>query len=227
MTLPDDLRRILPEPTARAWPEVAVVAPSDAVLMGGTALAVHLHHRVSRDLDLFTFDDFDPQALAARLAERGPFAVTTVAEGTLNGIFDEAKVQFLWARGQHQLEEPTEVAGLRIGSISDLLATKLKVIGDRGELRDYVDLMAIEQLAHRTAEEGIEIYLQRYGLDDTHPSLRAIVLGLGHFDDVAGDPLLEAEQGPDLLDRVRAYWQQRQREVIAHLDRRAQSPGPG
>ena len=97
---------------------------------------------------------------------------------------------------------------------------------DRGELRDYVDLMAIEQRAHRSVEEGIDLYLARYGLDATHPSVRAIVLGLGHFDDVAGDPLLESEQGPDLFDRVRDYWQRRQREVVAHLDRRAQSPPP-
>ena len=70
---------------------------------------------------------------------------------------------------------------------------QLKVIGDRGELRDYVDLMVIELQAHRRVEEGIELYLQRYGLDDTHPSVRSIVLALGHFDDVAGDPLLEAD----------------------------------
>lgn len=226
MTLPDDLRSVLPRQTAQAWPAVAAVAPDDAVLMGGTALTVHLHHRISRDLDLFTASSFDPEALAARLAEHGWFATTTMAEGTLNGVLDEAKVQFLWAEGQHQLEEPTRVAGMAVGSVSDLLATKVKVIGDRGELRDYVDLMAIEQQAHRGVEEGIELYLQRFGLDDTHPSVRAIVLGLGHFGDVAGDPLLEAEQGPDLFDRVRTYWQHRQREVIARLDRRAQSPPP-
>jgi hypothetical protein len=224
MTLPDDLLDVLPEETAQAWPLVAAVAPDDAVLMGGTALTVHLHHRVSRDLDLFTSTDFDPQELAARLSRHGEFAATTVAEGTLNGVLDRAKVQFLWARDQVQLEEPTPVAGLMVGGLADLLATKLKVIGDRGELRDYVDLMVIELQAHRRVEEGIELYLQRYGLDDTHPSVRSIVLALGHFDDVAGDPLLEAEQGPDLFDRTRRYWQRRQREVVAQLDRRAQSP---
>jgi hypothetical protein len=222
--VPTDLAAVLPEAALRAWPVVAEVVPDDAVLMGGTALTVHLHHRVSRDLDLFTTEDFDVDRLASALASHGSFATTTKAEGTLNGVFDDAKVQVLWARGQRVLERPTVVAGMRIGSLSDLLATKVKVIGDRGELRDYVDLMALEQMAHRTVEEGIALYLQRYGLDDDHPSIRAIVTGLGYFDDVAGDPLLESEQGPELFDRVRSYWQGRQPEVIAHLDRHAQSP---
>lgn len=224
MTLPDEVAAVLPEATRDAWPKVAAVAPDDAVLMGGTALAVHLHHRISRDLDLFTTEPFDPDQLADALADQGAFAATTKAEGTLNGVLDGAKVQVLWARDQRVLEPPTTVAGMRVGSVSDLLATKVKVIGDRGELRDYVDLLAIEERTGRTVEEGIALYLRRFGLGDDHPSVRAIVGGLGWFDDVAGDPLLEVEQGPGLFDRVRAYWQRRQPEVIAHLDRQAASP---
>lgn len=222
--LPDDIAAVLPEATRRAWPIVAAVVPDDGILMGGTALTVHLHHRVSRDLDVFTTDGFDVERLASALGAHGAFAATTKSEGTLNGVLDEAKVQVLWARGQRVLEPPTVVAGMRIGSLSDLLATKVKVIGDRGELRDYVDLMHIELSTRRTVEEGIALYLQRYGLDDDHPSIRAIVAGLGYFDDIAPDPLLESEQGPDLFDRVRNYWQHRQPEVIAHLDRHALSP---
>jgi hypothetical protein len=224
VTLPDEVAAVLPEATREAWPKVAAVVPDDAVLMGGTALAVHLHHRISRDLDLFTTEPFDPDRLADALADQGAFAATTKAEGTLNGVLDGAKVQVLWARDQHVLEPPTTVAGMRVGSLVDLLATKVKVVGDRGELRDYVDLLAIEEHTGRTVEEGIALYLRRYGLDHDHPSVRAIVTGLGWFDDVAGDPLLEAEHGPGLFDRVRAYWQRRQLEVIAHLDRQAASP---
>jgi len=133
-----DLADVLPKATADAWPSVASVAPADAVLMGGTALAIHLHHRVSRDLDIFTTDEFDPDEIEARLRRLGLFATTLKGEGTLNGVFNEAKVQFLWARGQCTLEAPTPVAGLPIGSLSDLFATKLKVIADRGELRELL-----------------------------------------------------------------------------------------
>lgn len=224
MTLPDDVAAVLPEPTRRAWAKVAAAVPDDAVLMGGTALAVRLQHRISRDLDLFTTEPFDVDDVADALAEQGAFASTTRSEGTLNGVLDDTKVQVLWARGQRVLEPPTSLAGMQVGSIADLLATKVKVIGDRGELRDYVDLMAIEEHTGRTVEEGIGLYLERFGLTDDHPSLHAIVTGLGWFDDVAGDPHLEAEQGPGLFDRVRAYWQRRQPEVIASLDPWSSAP---
>jgi hypothetical protein len=41
------------------------------------------------------------------------------------------------------------------------MAMKLKVVGDRGELRDYFDLMTIEQRTGRTADEGLALFLER------------------------------------------------------------------
>lgn len=189
--------------------------------MGGTALAVHLGHRISRDLDVFTFDEFDPVVVARRLGSMGSFAVTLQDRGTLNGVFDDVKVQFLWASGQTQLEEPKSVANLAVGSMPDLLATKVKVIGDRGELRDYFDLKVIEELTERTFEQGIALYLARFGLDADSPTVKHIVRALGHFDSVETDPFLEREIGSHLFDEVRTYWQRRQVEVMAHLDRSA------
>jgi predicted nucleotidyltransferase component of viral defense system len=80
------------------------------------------------------------------LSSAGPFAITERAPGTLNGVFSATRVQFLHAdkaRPQHLLESPAQVDGLRIAQISDLMAMKLKAAGDRGELRDYFDLMTI------------------------------------------------------------------------------------
>ena len=51
------------------------------------------------------------------------------------------------SRPQHLLEPPEEVDGLRIAGLSDLMAMKLKVVGDRGELRDYFDDFWSEALA--------------------------------------------------------------------------------
>ena len=56
---------------------------------------MHLRHRVSRDLDIFTEVDFDIEQLRDRLAAVGHLLVTQVAEGTLNGLLDGARVQFL------------------------------------------------------------------------------------------------------------------------------------
>jgi hypothetical protein len=136
----DRVREILPLDTAATWDAIAPVVPPTTYLGGGTAIAVHLAHRVSRDLDFFFHhESVDLDSLAHRLDAIGPFAVTDRSAGTLNGIFSATKVQFLHAdeaRPQHLLEPPVEVDGLQIAGLSDLMAMKLKVVGDRGELRD-------------------------------------------------------------------------------------------
>jgi hypothetical protein len=122
---------ILPGDTATTWDAIAPIVPQQAYLGGGTAIAVHLGHRVSRDLDFFFHHHgIDLDDLASRLSAVGPFAVTERSPGTLNGLFSSTKVQFLHAdegRPQHLLEQPQETDGLRIAGLSDLIAMKLKI----------------------------------------------------------------------------------------------------
>ena len=49
----DQARKVLPTGTAAAWDAIVPVIPPGTYLGGGTAIAVHLAHRVSRDLDFF------------------------------------------------------------------------------------------------------------------------------------------------------------------------------
>lgn len=218
MTTLSSLANVLPQATIDAWAPVAAVTPPDGILMGGTALAVHLQHRVSRDLDVFTTVPFDADELAAQLRRRGAFAVTAQGDGTLNGVFEEAKVQFLLARGQRVLVAPTDVEGMKVGSIDDILATKVKVIGDRAELRDLFDLRAIELQAHRSVEEGLQLYMARFGVQANHTSVTHIIKGFGFFDDLNRDPYLEHEFGSELTDELIAYWTARQRQIISNFD---------
>jgi predicted nucleotidyltransferase component of viral defense system len=87
----------------------------------------------------------------ADLERLGSFAVIEHEEHTLNGQFHETKVQFLHAAKQTRLEPTTEIAGIQVAGLSDILAMKLKVIADRGELRDYFDIMRMDAspAAHR------------------------------------------------------------------------------
>lgn len=214
----DDLADVLPRATLEAWPHVAEVAPPSGVLHGGTALAVHLRHRISRDLDVFMFDAFDPEQVAAALRDRGRFAIDLMADGTLNGVFDGAKVQFLSVAAQAQLEPPTTVAGMRIASISDLYATKINAVAGRGELRDYYDLLRIEQDTGRPVEEGISLFMERFGVDRTNPTLAHVVGALGYLDDLEDDPYLIDEFGPEVTTSIKAYWQKRQPQVVRSFD---------
>ena len=104
VTLPAWLRRVLPTDTAAGWEQLRDVVPASALLVGGTGLAAHVQHRLSRDLDFFLTEPFDPAELAARLSRLAPFAVTGQDARTLNGLLGRTKVQFLEAVGQHFVE---------------------------------------------------------------------------------------------------------------------------
>ncbi|MGH2842504.1 MAG: nucleotidyl transferase AbiEii/AbiGii toxin family protein [Solirubrobacteraceae bacterium] len=210
----DRVRGILPPDTVATWDIIARVVPPDAYLGGGTAIAVHLTHRISRDLDFFFHrNSIDLDELTRRLTAVGPFAVTERSAGTLNGVFSATKVQFLHtdeARPQHLLEPPQEVDGLHIAGLSDLMAMKLKVIGDRGELRDYFDLMTIEQRTGRTVDEGLALFTARFQPEYPQEAINHILLGLGYFDDVDPDDALPATR-----DQIVDYWTRRQPEIVA------------
>lgn len=214
MSLPADLRAILPDEAASAWVHLAGALPSQLYLVGGTGLAAHIHHRTSRDLDFFFEQPVDLAALRDSLEGLGDFAPTLVADQTLNGVFGGAKVQFLSSAGQERVAPTVDIAGMAVASIEDLLAIKLKVIGDRGELRDYFDVMEIERRLGRTAEEGLALYRRRYRVPAEHESVRHIILGLGYLDDADDDDALPVER--KVIER---YWQRRQPEILRHASR--------
>jgi hypothetical protein len=211
--LPEHLRRVLPASTQRLWATLAPALPRAAYLVGGTAIAARLGHRVSRDLDFFVSQRFDPGRLASRLERLGAFAATRLEPGTLNGYLDETKIQFLDARDQHPVEPITTVAGIAVAGLGDLLATKLKVVGDRGELRDYFDLIVLERDAGRRVEEGLALFLQRYRPATPEAAVLHIVRGLGYFGDVADDPAL-----PVSRKVIEDYWARRQPQIVRSLD---------
>lgn len=221
MALPHEIAAVLPADTAHNWEVIAQGVPPGTYLGGGTALAVHLGHRTSRDLDFFFHEPIDLVALTSSLQSIGEFAVTLRDEQTLNGVFSRTRLQFLSAIGQRRLDPTSRIAGIEVAGIGDILAMKMKVIGDRGELRDYFDVMAIERETGRTAEEGLALYMARYDVGPDHATIRHIIDGLGYFDDVAGDEALPLER-----DEIVSYWRARQPQLVRNLGRFPPRSGP-
>lgn len=210
--IPPHLRAVLPPSTRAAWLALVGNLPPGAYLVEGTGIAAHLGHRESRDLDFFAGESFDPARLAASLDKLGTFAATQVELGTLNGYLEDVKVQFLDATDQHPVEPSQNIGGIPVAGLRDLAATKLKVVGDRGELRDYYDLMVLEQQASLRAEEGLSTFIERYRPVTPEAAVLHIVRGLGYFDDVANDPGL-----PVGRQEIEGYWTRRQPEILASL----------
>jgi hypothetical protein len=224
VTLPSHVRNVVPVDTADTWEAIADVVPAKAYLVGGTALAIHFRHRVSRDLDFFLEEPIDVGKLVDTLQRRGPF-VTTMREDhspqTLNGVFRGTKLQFLEASSQVLLERPGLIGGVRVAGVADLLATKLNVLTHRPALRDYVDLMIIERDGNRFVEEGLALFVEKYQPTVPDQAIRLVLECLASLRDVEADPELTFLPGARALTKVDVarYWSRRIPEVVAHLAR--------
>lgn len=75
--------------TLKQLPEI-----HDLYLGGGTAVALHLGHRLSVDLDFFSGLPIDTLALRQHLSQLGTFQLEAESRGTLHGVLDGAKVTF-------------------------------------------------------------------------------------------------------------------------------------
>jgi len=215
---PSELFSLLPKDTARTWTALAPHLPSELYLGGGTALAVHLHHRESRDLDFFYHHGaVDLKNLERALGEAGIFAAQHRSDGTLRGLFGSTRIEFFHAdevEPQQLLEEPQSFAGVAIAGIKDLMAMKMKVVRERGELRDYFDIKTIEEQTGLQVEDGLALYAQRYRLGPADEAVAQVVQSLGYLDDVEDDHAL-----PLTKDELAAWWRARQVRLVRHLAR--------
>ncbi len=204
---------MMPDDTAATWSVIAPLMPTSAYLVGGTALTVHLQHRVSRDLDFFLEQEEDLDALWTAFQSAGNAMANERSEGTLNCLFNETKVQVLDASTQRLINTTTLVAGVKVACVEDLTATEIKVIVGRGELRDYFDLMCIERQVGLSAETGIALAIEKYNPQDRESFVFTVFRALGSFSDVADDPSL-----PVSRQEVESYWMKRQLQVAKRLD---------
>ncbi len=212
-SLPDALSELLPPGTSNTWLKIAPLLPASAYLTGGTALTAHLHHRVSRDLDIFLERPADLGTLWAQFQAVGDAHSSYRDDSTLNCTLDDTKVQVLEASSQKMVSEFTIIGGIRVAGVADILATKVAVVAKRGELRDYFDIMTIEQSEGLTAEEGINLAIKKYSPDNLGMFVLTTLRALSHFDDVENDSSL-----PVPKEVIVRYWMKRRPSLRRHIE---------
>ncbi len=126
---------------------------SDAafVLYGGTAIALYLGHRNSVDFDCFTDRPFEPDDLVTRFPFLRDAEFLQTKRDTLTVLVGQddrrVKISFFGGLGLGRLSDPrrTPDGAIDVATLQDLLAHKLKVIPQRVEVRDYLDIDALLQ----------------------------------------------------------------------------------
>ncbi len=164
----------------------------EAYLAGGTALALHLSHRISVDLDFFVPEAFLARDIRPRLIQAGRFSPITVRDDSIVCRIDT--VQWSLFRYEYPLlQSPERFAGIRIASVRDIAAMKVAAIGDRGSRKDFYDLYTILHFGALEIRRILEDVVTKFQLP--HDNLYHYVRALSYFDD--------AVKSPDIRDMLR------------------------
>jgi predicted nucleotidyltransferase component of viral defense system len=150
-------------------------------LVGGTALALQIGHRLSEDLDLFTLESFDYQKLLDKLSQTFlACEIVNESDNTLMVKLRGVKVDFI--RYNYRLLQPVIVEeNIRMWSKQDIAAMKLSAIAGRGAKKDFYDLYFL--LQEFSIAELFDFYKQKYNQQQVFHLVRSIQ----YFDDAEGD----------------------------------------
>ncbi len=204
---------ILPIAQQRLWPELSPACRLGLVLYGGTAIALRLGHRQSVDFDFFTENQIDKEVLRASF----PFVSrSTVLQDAPNSftflvpsVDQPVKVSFFGCISFGRVGQPdlTEDGVLQVATLDDLMATKVKVILQRVEAKDYRDIAAMVR-AGTSLAHGLAAARKMYGSEfQPSESLKAIAYfeggDLHALSDKEKDVLIEASRSVRGLPDVR------------------------
>lgn len=160
-------------------------------LAGGTSLALRYGHRLSVDLDFFTREEFDPEALRDGLKLEA-FELSR-SPGSLSMVSNQTKVEFL-RHDYPMLETIENIDGFRLYSVRDVAAMKLNALVNRGSKKDFYDLA--ELLSHFSLEELLEWFANKYRQSEPFMVLRSLTW----FEDAEKEPDPVSNKGMDWIE---------------------------
>ncbi|WP_109485851.1 nucleotidyl transferase AbiEii/AbiGii toxin family protein [Occallatibacter savannae] len=143
---------ILPSAQRLLWSDLRPVSSLGFALYGGTAVALRFGHRSSVDFDFFSEASLDrtrlleslPFLSRARVLQDRSDTLTFLVAPNLESS-ETVKLSFFGSITFGRLGTPqwTTDGIVQIASPEDLLSTKLKVVLQRIEAKDYLDIAAI------------------------------------------------------------------------------------
>jgi len=172
-------------------------------LIGGTALALLLGHRLSIDLDLFGSVEGDSNAISECLRDAGFEVVMTentknIHIFTINGVkVDIVNYKYAW------IEDLIEENGIRLAGLKDIAAMKIAAITNRGSRKDFVDIYFL--LNHFSLKEIMDLYLKKYPDASSFLAYKS----LAYFADA------ESQVMPKML--IETHWENVKQRIITEI----------
>ena len=178
-------------------------------LVGGTALALYMGHRVSVDIDLFSQKLFDVKELERHFIFKYEFQTQRTSDITLIGEMYSVKVDCIGYN--YPLIEPAqEYDGVRMYSMLDIAAMKLSAISQSGKrLKDFVDV------AFMSSRMSLQDMLKAFEKKFPNTSVMTAVRGITFFDDIDFSGKIDLMSGKFKWKTV----EKRLNEMVKYSDR--------
>jgi hypothetical protein len=164
---------------------------TDFILVGGTALALQLGHRISVDVDLFSSKPFDENELADYLRTNYHFELDFISKNTLKGEINGVQLdciahQYPWINSA-KVEE-----NIRLASFGDIAAFKLNAIAGNGtRIKDFIDV------AYSSSQISLNKMLDAYEMKYTSNRIMPIK-ALTYFTDINFNEPIQMADGSKL-----------------------------
>ena len=169
---------------------------SQYYLAGGTGLALHLGHRISVDLDLFSNNqeavNLLQRSVMRTMFEYPSLSITYDMDTTFVCTWHGVDIGFFRLNSYPLVTPVTLLDGVPIASIEEIGAMKLAAIIGRGTRKDLVDLYYILQIV--PLEQIFEVANVKYAKVNTFPVTAA--RALSYFDDAEMLPM------PNMLEKT-------------------------
>ncbi len=192
-----------------------MLAKRGAILAGGTALALHIGHRISIDLDFFTNKDFKVEPVISGIRKTGrSFSIIAEGEGHITANIDGMKFSLLKYEYPF-LEKPAFYKGIRVAGIFDIASMKVIAVSQRGTKRDFIDLYFILQDIpfHKLAGHMVK----RFGRERINPV--HVGKSLVYFSDAESNPEPEYLKGKEVRwEKVKTFFRRHVRQFVFDLD---------
>lgn len=150
-------------------------------LAGRTGLGLQLGHRRSDDLDFFSDELFNTDAILSTISTDKIFFT---AAGTVHCEIQGIRVSFLYYAVP--LIHPTlSWHGIRVAHCKDIVSDKIKTISQRGSKKDFIDLYAV--LKMRYSVQGVcDLFKKRFKRSDIN--FYHVLKSLTFFEDAEQEP---------------------------------------
>lgn len=174
------------------------------VLVGGSALALHLCHRKSEDLNFFTYEDnFNKKEILDFIKSFESKEIINQTNEQIDLLLDGVKVTFFNAKWKFL--EPSKISRFNLASIEQIATMKVNVLFLRAKYRDYYDLyfLAKECVSLRDIFKISESIVEGV-------TFKLFAVALVYIDDIEDDSIDYLEPKENITkEDIRDFFQQR------------------